>query len=235
MSSEPLPIPELERRMRPRAYSAGGFLGETESLETVLIEDRRTLDGARVTYGQVADALEHVVKSALDQRQALLTRIAELIERQQPRTGKLKTALELASPRPSPSSELLRLNEEFDRRDTEPFDLCRPGSVPHFSRDNLPDVAQGYLVEEGWQVFFTVYRGLQECPWSCTAIPWAYFDFLILNRRSGEFITGPGMIVHLIREHQFFEGRESPYRVDPARAIRVLEIAPDNNTILAKR
>jgi hypothetical protein len=49
--------------------------------------------------------------------------------------------------------------------------------------------------------------------------------FLILNRRSGESVTGPGLIVHLIREHQFFEGSESPYRLEPSKAIRVLELA----------
>jgi hypothetical protein len=32
------------------------------------------------------------------------------------------------------------------------------------------------------------------------------------------------LIVHLIREHGFFEGRESPYRVDPGDLVRVLEL-----------
>ncbi len=103
MSRIPFSIPELEKRMRPGAYSGGGFLGPTESLEAVLIRDRQTLEEAQVT--------------------------------------------------------------------------------------------------------------------------WAYFDFLILNRRLGESVTGPGLIVHLIREHQFFEGSESPYRLEPSKAIRVLDLA----------
>jgi hypothetical protein len=28
-------------------------------------------------------------------------------------------------------------------------------------------------------------------------------------------MEGPGLIIHLIREHGFFEGLNSPYRVDP--------------------
>lgn len=92
MSTVPLPIPELstselERRMRPGAYSEGGFLGQTES---------------------------------------------------------------------------------------------------------LPGIDIGYLVGEKLQVFI--------------------------------YITGPGLIVHLIRAHQFFEGSESPYRVEPRKAIRVLAL-----------
>jgi hypothetical protein len=81
------------------------------------------------------------------------------------------------------------------------------------------------LVGEKLQVFLAAYRGLQDCPWGCEYHPWACLNFLILNRATGESITGPGLIVHLIREHQFLEGSESPYRVDPAQAVRVLELA----------
>jgi hypothetical protein len=35
-------------------------------------------------------------------------------------------------------------------------------------------------------------------------------------------LTGPTLITHLIREHGFFEGLESPYRVDPERLPRLL-------------
>jgi hypothetical protein len=101
-------------------------------------------------------------------------------------------------------------------------DLRRPETVPRFSLDHLPDPERGHLVGGMLQVFFTVYRGFQPCPW-CYDSTWGYFDFLILNRRSGEYITGPGLIVHLIREHQFFEGSGSPYRLEPLKAIRVLE------------
>lgn len=47
---------------------------------------------------------------------------------------------------------------------------------------------------------------------------------MILNRKTGESFTAPALIVHLIRAHHFFEGVESPYRVDPEKVIRTLEI-----------
>jgi hypothetical protein len=186
MSNIPLSVPELEERMRPGAMSHGGFLGPTESLEAVLAKDRHTLEEAQVTYDQVADALERVLQSALDQRQQSST-------------------------------------QEIENRHVELPDLCRSWPVPRFSLDHLPDPEKGYWVDGTLQVFFTFYRGFQLCPW-CGDSTWGYFDFLILSRRSGEYITGPGMIVHLIREHQFFEGSESPYRVEPLKAIRVLEL-----------
>jgi hypothetical protein len=141
----------------------------------------------------------------------------------------------------------LALDQEDDLRNQEyselvkPYvpipDLLRPESIPRFSLDNLPDPETGYLVEGTLQVFFVAFLGLQDCPWDCGYIPWSSFDFLILNRRSGEDITGPGMIVHLIREHQFFEGSESPYRVEPLKAIRVLErvLAEDRATSATDR
>ncbi len=189
MSNSLLSIPELEERMRPGAMSDGGFLGPTESLEAVLARDRRTLEEAQVTYDQVADTLERVLQSALDQQQQSST-------------------------------------QEIHKRHVELPDLRRPWPVLRFSLDNLPDPGSGYLVGETLQVFLTVYRGFQPCPW-CGDSTWGYFDFLILSRRTGEHITGPGLIVHLIREHQFFEGSESPYRVEPIKALRVLELGSD--------
>ncbi len=214
-----LSIPDLERKMRPGAYSEGGFLGPTESLEAVLTKDRRTLEEAQVKYDQVADALERTLQSALDQRDELLDQIA----RTPPKSGGLRTALEIALGSAS-ESQLDSLYSEFEKRDLHMPDLSRPESVPRFSLDNLPDAATGYLVEGTLQVFFAGHRDLQDCPWDCAPVPWACFDFLIVHRRLGQYITGPGLIVHLIREHQFFAGSESPYRVEPLKAIRVLEL-----------
>ena len=52
-------------------------------------------------------------------------------------------------------------------------------------------------------------------------------DFVITNNRTGETLKGPGLIVHLIRDHHFFEGKQSPYRVDPEKAARVLELVKE--------
>jgi hypothetical protein len=78
------------------------------------------------------------------------------------------------------------------------------------------------LVDGEFQVFIQQYKGLQECPWGCEYDLRSSFEFVILNRQSGEYITAPGLIVHLIHAHQFFEGLESPYRVDPAKVVHVL-------------
>ncbi len=102
--------------------------------------------------------------------------------------------------------------------------LYEPLSLPKFSIDNMPSDDKGYMIGK-LHVFIKSWRGVQECPWGCIIHPdWASIDFMILNRESGEFFTGPGLAVHLIREHHFFEGKGTSFRVDPAKAIRVLEI-----------
>jgi hypothetical protein len=48
----------------------------------------------------------------------------------------------------------------------------------------------------------------------------------VRNRHTSEELSGPGLIVHLIRAHRFFEGFESPHRVDPLALARVLGLGP---------
>ncbi len=185
---------ELEKRMRPGAYSTQGFLGPTESLETVLALDNQTLELLGSSYAQVADELEKVLQTVMGQPDAL---VQSDYPEYQKRVGN--------SCLPN---------------------LYQPSTIPRFSKDNLPGRDVGYLVGEKLQVFITQYCGVQDCPWGCGFERLSSFDFLILNRQSGEWVTGPGLIVHLIRKHGFFEGPQSPYRVDPTRVLRVLDLIP---------
>ena len=48
----------------------------------------------------------------------------------------------------------------------------------------------------------------------------------VRNERSGEQALFTELNIHLIQEHGFYEGLESPFRQDPATLARVLEVAP---------
>jgi hypothetical protein len=77
-----------------------------------------------------------------------------------------------------------------------------------------------------------MYQGFQICPWAidphhaqCAAglgVRHGSVDWWITNMRTGEEMKGPGLVVHLIRDHHFFEGMSSPNRVDPHRLARLL-------------
>jgi hypothetical protein len=54
----------------------------------------------------------------------------------------------------------------------------------------------------------------------------ASIDWDIQNTRSRVRLSGPGLIVHLIDVHTFFEGLQSPYRVAPRALAELLELGP---------
>jgi hypothetical protein len=79
-----------------------------------------------------------------------------------------------------------------------------------------------------------VFRGFQLCPWTpnppdqCTAgdgVAHASVDWRARNLRRSVALSGPGLAVHLIRDHGFFGGRRMPTRVDPEALARLVELA----------
>lgn len=188
-------ISELERRMRPGGFSEKGFLGPTESFEALMHQDDRALEALGVSHEQVADALESMLQLVEVQRNKLLQ---ENFSEYSKREGR--------------GAEHLLPN------------IYNAKQPPRFSLEDLPSAEVGYLVGNSLQVFIEEYRGLQDCPWGCEHDRRSSLNFLVLNRQTGRCLTGPGLAIHLIRAHRFFEGLGSPFRVDPVAAIEVFEL-----------
>jgi hypothetical protein len=72
-------------------------------------------------------------------------------------------------------------------------------------------------------------KGIQEDPFQNSRTPGTYanLDIFIKNKRTNEEIYLGGPNIGLIRNYQFFEGKEVKYRLDPETAIRVLELKPE--------
>ena len=72
------------------------------------------------------------------------------------------------------------------------------------------------------------FYGYQNCPFEgCEfnrkkTCPHGNANYVITNTKSGKRVGLPGMIWHLIGAHEFFEGKETSYRVDPKQLIEVL-------------
>lgn len=106
-------------------------------------------------------------------------------------------------------------------------------------KDSEIDVPSHIFVRAG-----AAFRGSQHCPFeaqSCGAtcgkqsygIPthksFANMDFKIENSKTGQKIKGPGLIVHLAVNHNFFEGTipfktKAFYRVDPIELARAMDM-----------
>jgi len=77
------------------------------------------------------------------------------------------------------------------------------------------------------------YKGSQICPFApqpfenpCPGggTKFGSIDWDIMNKNSSVRLSGPGLIVHLIGLHSFFEGLQSPYRVPPRALAQLLEL-----------
>lgn len=105
---------------------------------------------------------------------------------------------------------------------------------------NRAEATPGRPIRIGnFKVTVTIYPGFQMCPWSpdihqqqCVAgggVSHASVDWHIRNLRTGQEMKGPGLAVHLISEHHFFQGLGSPYRTSPDAFARLLELGPYEN------
>jgi hypothetical protein len=84
------------------------------------------------------------------------------------------------------------------------------------------------------------YLGVQICPWSpdpqqtqCTGrgVLFSNIDWRVENLQTGQALEGPGLIVHLMHDHHFCEGLESPYRVDPVELAELLGLISHNSFV----
>ncbi len=75
------------------------------------------------------------------------------------------------------------------------------------------------------------YMGYQECPFvnaagvPCEDLGLGDCNFILWNHDAGLCLPFPGLAIHLIRDHHFFEG-DVHYRVKPAVACAVLQLDP---------
>lgn len=96
------------------------------------------------------------------------------------------------------------------------------------------ETGRRYVKKDQFEIKLDIFKGFQICPWAenphqsqCTmgkGVKYSSIDWSISNTKNKKNLRGPGLIVHLIRDHHFFEGLKSPYRVDPVKLSDLLEI-----------
>ena len=202
-----VPLEELERRMRPGSWSYAGFLGPNERLEEVISTDASTLVELGVSCDQLSVAL------------SVLTDVGSV--------RWLEEVLDIGA-EGSDDPELSALIAEQMGGITSKLTTVRAW------HDRIGDY-DGVLAAFDARTQITC--GTQPCPFG----PAGRFnglgndvepcatsgsDWWIRNRRTGQEMRGPVLIVHLIEAHGFFEGPESPYRVDPHALASLLELRP---------
>lgn len=90
----------------------------------------------------------------------------------------------------------------------------------------------GGVLLEGFRITGIQYRGLQACPFedttgaTCEPFIYSASNYCIEHVDTKRQIRFPGLIIHLAREHHFFEGSVT-YRLEPSDAIDVLGLERD--------
>jgi hypothetical protein len=78
------------------------------------------------------------------------------------------------------------------------------------------------VVEDRYEVEATEVRGMIPCPWAHPRGLFKKSHMELKDRKSGETLAWSDLCIHLIREHGFYQGAGSPYRLEPRKLKRVL-------------
>jgi hypothetical protein len=207
--------------LRPGGSSATGFLAHDEELERVIAADAATVAALGTTHQVLATGLE-----VLLDRAAACTRASyEQLERDEhraddallahrattlawlgamPTVGRLRIAfIVYAGHQSCPWSDVGACPAADESAAT--FGCCdwalMDAADPYWTRPNLLE----RLIAD---------RAFSGEPHPVHALP-----------ARASVLQGPGLLVHLLRHHRFFEGPGVPYRVEPAQLNRFLDLA----------
>jgi hypothetical protein len=208
---------------------AGGFLGEDERLEDVLHADRETLKELGLTPEDLAHSLERLLSATdifwlEDSNELNLGARADWIESAR---ASIEAVEQTFGPVQTQRLPYAWVHGWTDAELAKRFTGIRPW------RDRWTGTAGSLGPGPSWAAATrstrSPFAGKQECPWSRSteqACAWGGTDWAIRDRHRDLRMRGPSLIVHLIREHGFFEGPASPYRVDPRELAELLLIGP---------
>ena len=113
--------------------------------------------------------------------------------------------------------------------DADAAELARMGRTKYELADRMRHVSslaeQGLgswvTIDESVEAALTDTRGAIPCPWAHSGV---YSKTVVSARniRTGKTIQWSELNIHLIEEHGFFEGRGSPFRLEPAELADIL-------------
>ncbi len=113
--------------------------------------------------------------------------------------------------------------------DADLAEVARLGYTPQQIAERMQqitDVAKTALgnwakIDDTYRAMITEARGRIPCPWP-HAGSYAKRVTTMEDTKTGREILWSDLNIHLIAEHNFFEGRGSPFRIDPKKTIELL-------------
>jgi hypothetical protein len=84
--------------------------------------------------------------------------------------------------------------------------------ITHTAKKNLGDPL---TLEDRYEVRAEEHRGMIPCPWEHPRGLFFKSYVELRDKKSGEKLIWSDLSIHLIREHGFFQGKGSPFRLEP--------------------
>ena len=95
--------------------------------------------------------------------------------------------------------------------------------MEELSKEGLKGLGEFIKIESGFEVKVDSVRGKLPCPFGHPGI-FAKVNTTVRNIKLDREITYTLLHLHLIGEHGFYEGKGSPFRLEPRELIEILEI-----------
>ena len=189
-------LPQLISSMLPGGLSDAGFIQYEAEYKKILLHDQQLLEQMGLTYEQVAQDLNHLLKKE--------------------RAGAVPAVITPDGIVRFPSiAQATKFIYQYGN-DTTLQDIAEEQGFSDPLVSILDDVI--LIHQDSW-------GGSQLCPF-CHVCgepddPSAGQEFALKNLATGEKMYVSDLIPHLIEAHHFFEGR-TPYRFDPDRFYRII-------------
>jgi len=94
--------------------------------------------------------------------------------------------------------------------------------LAQFTRAAKEELGDVVFLEDRYEVLAEEVRGLIPCPWGHPGGLFHKNHIELRDLKSGEVLFWTDLAVHMIGEHGFYQGKGSPYRLDPERVKKVL-------------
>jgi hypothetical protein len=215
------PDPALLEQLQPGGSSATGFLAPGEDLERVIAADAAAVAAVGTTHRMLATRLEVL----LDRAEACTHDAYRKLERDEHAADDAllaQRAATLAWLGAMPTVGRLRI-AFIAHAGHQSCPWGDAGACPAADEPTatlgccdwaLMDTADRYWTRPNLLERLIADRAFSGEPHPVHALP-----------ARASVLQGPGLLVHLLRHHRFFEGPGVPYRVEPAQLNRFLDLA----------
>ena len=93
--------------------------------------------------------------------------------------------------------------------------------LDYFTKKSFDSFMGPVIIDDMYEVETEVYRGKLPCPFSHPGI-YRKTVTTLTNTKTGVTIRWSGLNLHLVRQHHFFEGKGSVFRLEPDLLIKTI-------------